>query len=352
MSFSDFSTQGQVVRLLQRSLEQGRLAHAYLFTGSRLSELEALARTLAKTLNCQSPPHRGYTGLATDCCDHCLACRKTDAETHADVVWIRPESKLRQIEIGQLVPRPNSKHRPLSDTIQMKPTEGQAKVAVIVAADRLTVQAANAFLKTLEEPPANSALMLLTTEPQRVLETIRSRCLRLNFGTEAAYPHEPSQVAWLAAFAQAAAAGHKGLLGRYRLLGVLLAELAKAKAQIEQNLAARSPLERYEDADPGLREKWEAELSAAIEAEYRRQRLEVLAGLQWWLRDVWLCALGLGPERLTFPDLTAATQTVAARVSATEALDNLQALERTQRLLGVNVQEALALEVGLLKLKF
>jgi len=351
MSFGDFTTQGQVVSLLQRSLEQGRLAHAYLFIGSRLNELEALARTLAKTLNCQSPPHRGFTGLATDCCDYCLACRKTDAETHADVCWVRPESKLRLIEISQLVPRPNSKHRPLTDTIQMKPTEGQFKVAVIVAADRLTVQAANAFLKTLEEPPARSVLMLLTTEPQRMLETIRSRCLRLNFGTEAAYPREPEQVAWLGAFAQAAAAGHKGPLGRYRLLGVLLAELAKAKAQIEQNLSARSPLERYEDAEADLREKWEAELSAAIEAEYRRQRTEVLAGLQWWLRDVWLRALGLGSEGLTFPEFAAATQTIAGRVSAPEALDNLRVLERTQRLLGANVQEALALEVGLLKLR-
>lgn len=351
MSFGDFTTQGQAVGLLQRSLEQGRLAHAYLFTGSRLSELEALARTLAKTLNCQSPPRRGYTGLATDCCDHCLACRKTDAETHADVLWVRPESKLRLIEIGQLVPRPNSKHRPLSDTIQMKPTEGQAKVGVIVAADRLTAQAANAFLKTLEEPPANSVLMLLTVDPQRVLETIRSRCLRLNFGAEAAYAHEPAQVAWLAAFAQAAAAGHKGLLSRYRLLGVLLAELAKAKAQIEESLSARSPLERYEDAEPELRQRWEAELSAAVEAEYRRQRTEVLAGLQWWLRDVWLRALGLEPERLTFPEFSAATQAVAGRVPAPEALNNLQTLERTQRLLGANVQEALALEVGLLKLK-
>jgi DNA polymerase-3 subunit delta' len=225
------------------------------------------------------------------------------------------------------------------------------KVAVIVAADRLTVQAANAFLKTLEEPPANSVLMLLTTDPQRVLETIRSRCLRLNFGAEGAYPRDPAQVAWLAAFAQTAAAGPKGLLGRYRLLGVLLAELAKAKAQIEQSLSARSPLERYEDAEAELRQRWEAELSAAIEAEYRRQRTEVLAGLQWWLRDVWLRALGLEPERLTFPEFAAATQTVAGRVSAPEALDNLQNLERTQRLLGANVQEALALEVGLLKLR-
>ena len=76
MGFTQFNEQQATVALLQRSLERGRLGHAYLLSGGRLEDLEALARTLAKTLNCPSPPRRAANGLALDCCDACLACRK------------------------------------------------------------------------------------------------------------------------------------------------------------------------------------------------------------------------------------------------------------------------------------
>src|ERR1700685_3216060 len=171
MAFKNFPEQTQGIQLLQRSLARGRLGHAYLFTGDQLDELELLARTLAKTLNCQNPVK--IKGAATDCCDECLSCRKIENGTHADIHWARPESKSRIITVEQT--------RELMREIQLKPTEAEHKVAVIASADRLNTQAANALLKTLEEPPANSVLILLSTEPQRILETILSRCLRLNF---------------------------------------------------------------------------------------------------------------------------------------------------------------------------
>ena len=123
------------------------------------------------------------------------------------------------------------------------------------------------------------------------------------------------------------------------------------RAGIEKTLGARSPLERYDEADPRLREKWEEELSAAIEAEYRRQRAELVAGLQWWLRDVWLQTLAAPGDLLRFSELKGPAGAIAKRISPKDALENLQVLEQTQRLLYTNVQEALALEVGLLKLK-
>src|SRR5258708_5858449 len=189
MAFKDFPEQQNVVQLLQRSLERGRLGHAYLFCGTELGELEGVARTLAKTLNCEQPPRRSTSGLPLDCCDSCAICRKIDSENHPDVFWIRPESKMRIITVEQM--------RELMQTVHLKPAQAALKVAVIVAADRLNVQAANAFLKTLEEPPADSTLILLSTEPQRMLETILSRCLRLNFAREPARLREPAPPAWL-----------------------------------------------------------------------------------------------------------------------------------------------------------
>src|SRR5438876_434046 len=101
MSFAQFPEQQQSVNLLRRSLDRGRLAHAYLFSGTLPGELEAVARTLAKALNCQQPFGRGAAGIPLDACDQCLSCRKIESENHPDVHWIRPESKSRIITIDQ-----------------------------------------------------------------------------------------------------------------------------------------------------------------------------------------------------------------------------------------------------------
>jgi len=279
----------------------------------------------------------------------------------------------------------------LLDAVNLKPTESQHKIGIIVAADRMNDAAANAFLKTLEEPPPRSLLILLTTEPQRLLETILSRCLRLNFAGEGPRQWAPAQMEWLAAFSEMAAAEQKSLMGRYRLMDVLLRKLSEVRERIEETLKVRSPLEKYNDAEEDLRDRWEQELKAAVEAEYRRQRADFMLALEWWLRDVWLQTLGqegrakgegrrtkdeikgagAGGETATadsalldtrhsspatrgnllvFPQLPG-TKRVAQRLSPKAALDNLRIIEQLQRWLHTNVQEALALEVGLLKLQ-
>jgi len=332
--------ENNVTRLLERSLEKNRLAHAYLFCGDSLGVLEDMARTLAQALNCQSPAGAAKRLLRS--CGLCDSCRRIQHDNHPDVLWVRPETKSRVITIEQI--------RDLMQTVNLKPTAAEFKVSVVVAADRLNGPAANAFLKTLEEPPQKSILILLTTEPQRVLETILSRCLRLNFGGDSG-PDRAKHAAWLAGFSQMAARSERGLFGRYQLLGLISKKLAGEKAVIEKALTELSPLEKYQGDDPNMREKLEDELAAAIEAEYRRQRADVIGVLQWWLRDIWLQTLRTDGDLLCFPDLRPAAQAVAGRISPAEAMRNLEHMDRLQRQLSSNVQEALALEVGLLKLK-
>lgn len=342
VAFSNHPAQAEGIKLLQRSLQRGRLGHAYLFTGARLEDLEALALTLAKTLNCEKLPSGQADAQAFDSCDGCLNCRKAEHGNHADVHWVRPESKLRQIKIDQI--------RDLMHEMNLKPTEGGYKVGIIVAADRLNVQAANAFLKTLEEPPARSVLILLSTQPSRLLETILSRCLRLNFGGGEDLAFTPEQRDWLQAFAERAAQPHKSLLSRYLLLDLLLQRLSQAKEQIARTLEEQSPLSRYPDAEKSQKDQWEAELNASIEAEYRRQRGESLLLIQWWLRDVWLLSQSeAGDQTLCLPAWDSSS-TVARRITPAQAAANLQVIEQLQSWLHTNVQEALALEVGLLKL--
>ncbi len=343
MSFAQVPEQGGSIQLLQRSLARGRLGHAYLFCGHRIEQLETLARTLAKTLNCLSPKGGSDPAHPPDCCDRCRNCHTTDEDSHPDVTWVRPESKSRTIRVEQV--------RELIRTMNLKPTQAGCKVGVIVGADRLRVEAANAFLKTLEEPPPKSILILLTTDPSDVLETILSRCLRLNLAGDEGKIDNAATLQWLAEFAATAVKEQGSLLSRYRLLSVLLKKLEQLRETIETQLEERSPLERYDDLDPELKEKWEEELKAAIEAEYRRQRSDLMAGLQWWLRDIWLHRLPAGASSPAFRNLESSSKAVAGRISTLDAMENLRIMERTQWLLDTNVQEALALEVGLLKLK-
>ena len=327
--------------LLRRSLERGRLAHAYLFLGDDLGVLEDAALRLAQTLNCLQPPTLGANGVPVEPCGTCLNCRRITSRNHPDVVWVRPEMKSRIISVDQT--------RGVIDRMNLKTTEAAHKIAIFVAADRMNNSASNAFLKTLEEPPAGSVLILLSVEPDRLLETILSRCQRLSFASGLVRV-EASVAGWIGEFAALAQPASPGLMGRYRLLGTLLNTLSQTKEAIEEALTAQSPLTKHPDAEPSQRERWEDELTAAVEAEYRRRRADFMAGLQAWLRDVWLGTLGTEAGLAFLPQFAPATAAVARRLSPPEARRNLESWEATQRMLFTNAQEALVLEVGLLRL--
>ena len=340
------STGGDAPRpldLLRRARAGGRLAHAYLFLGDDAGVLDEAALAMASLVNCPTPTRVAANGQSLDACGRCSTCRRIANRSHPDIVWIRPQNKMRQIDVHQA--------REVIHQLSMKPIEAIHKVAVFVGADRMNVSAANAFLKTLEEPPAGSLILLLCTDPDRLLETILSRCQRLNFGTGGRPRVSPGVQAWLRDFATLAARPGAGLLPRYQLLGSLLTALSVLREEIEATLTAASPLEKYPDASPEQKERWEDELKASMESEYRLRRGEYLTGLQSWLRDIWLATLGMGTDLAQLHELLTEASTVGGRLSPVAAAENLASWERTQRLLFTNVQEALALEVGLLKLQ-
>ncbi len=361
VAFQDLATGQAGVALLQRSLARGRLGHAYLFTGVELAELERVARTLAKTLLCQQPT-RSAERMPVDCCERCSACRRVDSGAHPDVHWIRPESKLRVITIDQV--------RTLSREMFLKPHEAAWKVGIMVDADCLNLQAANALLKTLEEPPSRSLLVLLSREPARLLETIVSRCLRVHFASGSASWVDAELAEWVSGFAELAVQSRHGVIGRYRLVDLLLQRLAAEKDRAESEVKARwteGPEEEpAEDSDSGvepespegveegptaLKGGSEAGLKAAIEAEYRQRRQRLLSAIQAWLRDVWLVSLGEQGVRLVYPRWQA-TLKLASRITHTQALQNLSVWEELQWLLRrTNVQELLALETAVLRLE-
>jgi len=341
---SSFPNQKVVAETLRRSLQSGRLAHASLFVGPDLNEMEAMATALAQTLHCENPPSRsGESGLNTDACGVCRSCTLIAQRKDSNVRWIYPESKIRIITTDQI--------RQLISSFQLKSLSGGYEIAVLCGADRLNVQAANAFLKTLEEPFPGKLFILLTHDAQKILPTILSRCRHFIFEGINRTLIDSDIRDWLNVFVQTAASSTGGIISRYSLLAPMVSKLADMQTAIETELKNNSPLSLYPDAEEKQKERWEKELQAAIASEYRRQRSAMIGAVELWLRDVWLTLVtGSFPETAHFPDLHAATETVAGRITEKQARENLKNVGQIIKSLETNIQEALILEVFLLKL--
>ena len=165
MSFKDIKSQDRAIEFLQSAIRGGKLSHAYLFVGPESIGKGLVARTLAKTLNCERKE--------LDSCDECLSCRKIDKEIHPDVNWITPEGAGGVIKIEKI--------RWLKKNISLKPYEAKFKFYIVDKAHQMPNEAANSLLRTLEEPPPNSILILISDKPERLLSTIKSRCQMIRF---------------------------------------------------------------------------------------------------------------------------------------------------------------------------
>lgn len=169
MAFRDLVGNERVKRALQGAVREGQLGPSLLFSGPDGVGKRQFALALAKTINC--PNASGGDRALPDSCDLCPSCRKIERGEHMDVLIVRPETAFLRIE----------QIRSLCEHAYRKPFEAHWRVFIIDEAETMTEQAANALLKTLEEPPAGSVLILLTSQLTRLLPTIRSRCQIYHF---------------------------------------------------------------------------------------------------------------------------------------------------------------------------
>lgn len=160
-TFEEIVGNEHIIKNLQTSIYNNKLSHAYIIDGAVGSGKKLLGNTIAKTLQCQKE------GI-TPCCE-CISCKSFDSYNHPDVIYVKP-TKTKAIGVEDI-------RTQISSTLEIKPYKYKYKIFIIEDADTMTVQAQNALLKTIEEPPSYAVFLLLSTNFNSFLETILSRCV-------------------------------------------------------------------------------------------------------------------------------------------------------------------------------
>ncbi|MEJ2726804.1 MAG: DNA polymerase III subunit delta', partial [Deltaproteobacteria bacterium] len=173
-TFSGILGQEKAKNFLKEVVRRGKVPHAYLFTGISGIGKTVAAKALALALNCRDPAEG-------ESCGHCPSCRQLGGENVPDFIVIKPQGQT--IKIEQI--------RELNRALGFAPVVGKYRICLVKQAETMTGEAANSFLKTLEEPPPGNILILNATEPRDLLPTIVSRCQRVPF-----HPLRERQVAW------------------------------------------------------------------------------------------------------------------------------------------------------------
>ncbi len=325
--------QDRIVNLLERSIAEGRLSHAYLFVGARHIGKMTLALTLARALNCASEEKP---------CGECSSCRRIISGNHPDVGIIQlaetaeDQSSRKTISVDQI--------RDLQYSINLKPYENGYRMIIVDGAENMSAGAANALLKSLEEPPPSTVFILLAVEENLLLPTIHSRCQRLEL--------EPMPVQTLQqVLVEQWGAPHEqaDLLARFShgCIGWAISALSE-ESILEERSGNLENLISLTRSDISERFRFAAELAA----EFAKSRMVVRERLELWLtwwRDLLLlkndCA-----EFIVNADRKDMLQQQAAQCGLSAIGKAIRSIQETMQQLDQNANARLALEVLMLNI--
>jgi len=318
MVIAEVSTEQYVLGRFRSLIKNGRLAHAYLFVGPQgIGKFEA-ALGLAKYLNCEDPTDETFCGI-------CSSCRKIKAGSHPDILVLDKEDQT-SIRIEKV--------RDLIGRSQLRPYEAKMKVFVIRSVEALTLEGANALLKTLEEPGPSSLLILTSSVPEKLLGTVRSRCHTVRFfpwtkerlikSLTEEYAVGEDEGQFLAFFCE-------GFIGRARQIKD--EDLFAEKNDILDNVLFRQENEQY--------------LKGVLKD--RQQTKQMLDVLLCWVRDMILMKSGFGPERLVNVDRSKDLNMMQQKFSYEQLGDCLDEIVDASRMLSENLN--IKIPIAILKEK-
>jgi len=330
MPFHDITGHERPITLLKAALKQARLAHAYLFHGEANIGKFLAATRFAQTLNCE----HAESIDDQDCCGHCRACIQIAARTHPDYFVIEPDRELAvpQIKIEQV--------REITQQIIYRPLMGERKICLIDDADRLTVGAANALLKTLEEPPGHGLFILISSRPQALPITIRSRCQSLRFAPPAQTQVEAAII--LKRELPPAESRFLALVTEGRIGEALTLEVANVRAQQRECLDLVAP---------NTLKSISAILTMAESLAKADRGAEILTWLNRWIRDLVIVITGGDQKHLLHLDQLDQLRQYAQHTDLEALLDLLNDIERTEQQATRHLNLHMALENILLRLR-
>ncbi|MBX3303695.1 MAG: DNA polymerase III subunit delta' [Nitrospira sp.] len=330
MPFADIIGHEHPISLLQASVRNGRLAHAYLFHGEARIGKWMTAVRLAQALNCEQPRNTDNS----DSCGNCRSCLQIAARTHPDcfVIESDPESATPQIKIEQV--------REIEQQFVYRPLIGERKICLVDEADRLTIGAANALLKTLEEPPGHGLFVLVTSRPHALPITIRSRCQALRFTAPARTQVEAAVI--LKRELPPADARFLAVLVDGRIGEALETNVLDVRARQQEWLALVKPQSLASST---------AILSAAESFAKSDRGEETLSWLTRWIRDLVILIVGGDQDQILHLDQLTDLRHYAQRADIDYLLTLLNDIERTRQQATRHLNLQMALETTFLRLR-
>jgi DNA polymerase-3 subunit delta' len=315
MSFADIKGQEQALKTLRNNLKQHQVSHAYLFLGPDGTGKKYIALGFAKALNCNQ--------AQADFCNECLSCMKIERGHHPDVNLVRPQGNY--IRIEQI--------RELQAKIAFNPLEGENKVVIIDEVEKLTPEATASLLKTLEEPPANTIIILISNNSFALPPTILSRCRLIKFNLLS--PEDMVNIL-----------REKRSLSREEAQLTALLSLGKIGKALNQDpallLAIREEALRLFDLGGMDRLKYILNKGKEWEKD-RNEAGELLNSLLVIGRDLMALASGSNIDLLINKDIEEKLMALASNFTLDRIVDLLQRIIKTQLLLKQNVNTQLAI---------
>lgn len=323
---------------LRRAVANDRLAHAFLVVGSPDGLGRELAEAMVQLLFCTA---------AEKPCGACEGCQRIAHQDHPDVYWLEPAKKSRIFSVDQI--------RALNQSLAQTAYAGGWKAAVLLHAERMNDAAMNALLKTMEEPPGRTLLILVTDQSQGLLPTIISRCQRINLGEMERPPEAPWRAELETWLAGAGGRGPLTILARANRLQQLLDEVKAAITREEEGSDAEADDMESGGGDEAASEdeagggddddRISNEVRAArVQARLVKERSGVLRTIQLWQRDLLACRLG-GPDvALHFPQARETLVAQAVGLDVAALLGRIDAVDAARRRLDTNINSLLVLE--------
>ena len=325
-SFKDVVGHREVIQYLQNAVAENRVSQAYIVNGERGTGKKMLAKLFAMALLCEEH--------GPEPCNKCHSCVQAESNNHPDIIWVTHE-KPGSIGVDDV-------RTQINNTVAIKPYQGPYKVYIIPEADIMTVQAQNALLKTIEEPPEYAVIMLLTSNVDALLPTIQSRCVRLDLKVVddslvkkylMERLHVPDYQAEIdASFAQ-------GSIGRAKEAATS-EEFSRMTEKALKILKYVNTMEVYELSD---------EIKAL--SDEKQNISDYLDIFQFWFRDVLMFKATQEVDNLVFKQEINYIKEQASQRSYENLEKILEALEKTKVRLRANVNFELALELLFLTIR-